>query len=90
MEPRFRSIVRNKRYSKEKSKRTIVFADFDVTPSNQDFAYSLGVENVPTVQLLVPGGLSENFACPPSRVHKLKRKLFLYMDGSPVTSDFKP
>ena len=90
MEPKFRSIVRNPKNANKNTNKTIVFADFDVTPSNQDYVYTLGVENVPTVQLLVPGGLVENFACPPSRVHKLKRKLFLYRDGSPVTSTFKP
>ena len=92
MEPKFRSIVRDPKYSKNMSNtnRSILFADFNVTPINQDYSLSLGVENVPTVQVIVPGGLVENFACPPSKIHKLKRRLFLYRDGSPVTATFKP
>ena len=89
MEPKFRSIVRDPKY-KDNAGKQILFADFDVTPNNLDFAESLGVENVPTVRIIVPGGFVQNISCPPSKMHRLKRKLYLYLDGSPVTSTYKP
>lgn len=70
--PKFLQIRNDARYKE----LPIVWAELSVQ-DNKEFIESLGVEVLPTVQFYVAGQRQDSFACGPSKVRTLKRKLAL-------------
>ena len=83
LEPKFLQLSQNPKYNKAAAAAAdnnnadllpIVWADLSIQ-HNKEFVKSLGVLALPTIQFYVAGQLIDTFACGPSKVPILKRKL---------------
>jgi calmodulin len=75
LEPKFNAMVRDPRYEK----LPIVWADLTIQ-NNKEFVKSIGVLALPTIQFYARGQRMETFACGPSKVPILKRKLVQFIN----------
>jgi calmodulin len=75
LEPKFNAMVRDDKYSN----LPIVWADLTIQ-NNKEFVKSIGVLALPTIQFYARGQRMETFACGPSKVPILKRKLVQFIN----------
>lgn len=75
LEPKFNALVRDPKYDS----LPIVWADLSIQ-NNKEFVKSIGVLALPTIQFYARGQRMETFACGPSKVPILKRKLVQFIN----------
>lgn len=75
LEPKFNALVRDEKYQN----LPIVWASLTIQ-NNKDFVKSIGVLALPTIQFYARGQKMETFACGPSKVPILKRKLVQFVN----------
>mmetsp|Transcript_19156 Transcript_19156/g.46253 ORF Transcript_19156/g.46253 Transcript_19156/m.46253 type:complete len:686 (-) Transcript_19156:74-2131(-) len=77
LEPKFNALVKDEKYKN----LPIVWASFTIQ-NNKEFVKSIGVLALPTIQFYARGQRMETFACGPSKVPILKRKLVQFVNDN--------